>query len=300
MRQLLSAFALAATASTLFAGNVGVLLIPDSGTDKIWAFNAFDGSLISNNFIPADGRMVQPINAVDSGRSTILVTDELADSVFEYGYNGSYIGTFAGPSSGIDGPFGLEVAGNSVYVASNVNGKIVRYDSNGANPTDWATGVGTPRDLEFRANDVLVTESGGDDVVRYDFSGALQGPWHNSDGVSGIDFPQQIQLESDGGALVAGFTAPFGIYDYNPDGTQNRYYGGLITSPRGVYRLGDGNILYAGGTQIRKIDAVSGIETGILNQSGASFRFIEYSPLPEPTSLALLVLGGMLIMKRRA
>ena len=103
-----------------------MLLIPDSGFDKVWAFDPFDGSLVNSDFIPNHVSLSQPINAVDSGRGTVLVTDEVNDAVLEFGYNGAFLGTFADATDGIDGPFGLTVYNGQVYVTSNVNGRIVR------------------------------------------------------------------------------------------------------------------------------------------------------------------------------
>lgn len=262
--------------------SAGVLLIPDSGADKIWAFDPFDGSVVNSNFIPNHPALSQPINAVDSGNGTILVTDETGDTVLEFTYGGVYIGVFANSSSGLDGPFGLTVHNGKVYVASNVNGRVVRFDANGANPVIWASGFGTPRDIVFRSGDALVTESAGDDIVRLDPNGVFQNIWHNSDGVTGIDFPQQLQLEGSGQVLTAGFSPPFGLYLFDGGGSQVAAYTNLITSPRGVYRLGNGQILYAGGTRVMRYDPGTLTETTVVNTATASFRFIEYTDLSQP------------------
>lgn len=261
----------------------GVLLIPDSGADRVWAFDPFDGSLVTTDFIPNHASLSQPINAVDSGHGSILVTDELGDAVLEFNWDGSFIGTFADASDGLDGPFGITVHGNQVYVASNVNGRIVRFDADGSNPTLWAQGFGTPRDIVFRSGDALVSESAGDDIVQLSLGGVFQSIWHNSDGVTGIDFPQQIQLESNGNLLAAGFSPPFGLYVYDAGGAQASAYTNLVTSPRGVYRLGNGQLLYAGGTRIMRYDPATLSEVTVINQLGASFRFIEFVEPPPPT-----------------
>lgn len=279
------------TLAFCLVNNVAVgemLLIPDSGNDRLWTFNAFDGSLISNNF--ASGSMSQAINAIDSGNGTILVTDETADSILEFSSTGSFLGVFADSTDGIDGPFGIHRHGNHVYVASTVNNSILRFNSDGTGGTVWATGFGTPRDIVFRANDVLVSESAGDDILRFDHSGILLGAFHNSDGVSGIDFPQQMQLDGSN-VLAAGFTAPFGLYQYDSNGAQIAAYTNLITSPRGVFRLGNGNLLYAGGTRVMLYDVSTLTESTIVNQAGTSFRYIELSSIPEPSSMTAVLVG---------
>lgn len=281
------------------AGSAGVLLIPDSGADKVWAFNSFDGSLISDNFIPNHPSLSQPINAIDSGRGTILISDETNDNILEFSASGSFIGVFADAADGLDGTFGITTFNGQVYAASTVNNRIVRFDGDGSNATVWASGFGTPRDIAFRGDDALVTESAGDDIVRFNLAGVSQGLWHNSDGVSGIDFPQQIQIESDGGAIVAGFTAPFGLYDYNLLGAQTASYTNLITSPRGIYRLGNGDLLYAGGTRVMTYDPDTLTEATVVNRTGASFRFIEFSTVPAPASAGVIGLVLMSGLRRR-
>jgi hypothetical protein len=280
---------LAALLSLAPRAGADVLLIPDSGNDRVWAFDPFDGSLIQTDWIPNHPSLAQPIHAIESGRGTLLVSDELNDTVLEFGYNGAFIGTFADAADGIDGPFGIAAFGGKVFVCSNVNARIVRFDQDGSNPVVWSSGWGTPRDILFRAGDALVSESAGDDIVSLSHAGAFNGIWHASDGASGIDFPQQLFEEAGGQVLAAGFSPPFGIYRYLANGTLDFGYTNLITSPRGVVRLGNGNILYAGGTRIMSYDPVNLNETTILNQIGASFRFIERvavgGPVPvEPSS----------------
>ncbi len=276
-----------------------LLLIPDSGNDRIWAFDPFDGSLVNDNLIPGGGQLTQPINAINSGRGTILVSDETGDRVQEFNYNGSYVGLFADSSDGLDGPFGMTVYNSQVYVVSNVNDKIVRFELDGSNPVDWASVDGSPRDIVFRETDALVSDSGSEDILRYDLSGNLLAPpFHESDGVSGIDFPQQMQLEANGNVLAAGFSAPFGLYEYDSAGNEINAYTNLITSPRGVYRLGNGQLLYAGGTRVMRYDPNTLTEETVINQSGTSFRFIELAEVPEPATWPLVSLGLLGLVSR--
>ena len=57
-----AALSITSVISTVYAEDV--LLIPNSLGDNVWAFSPFDGSLISNNFIPSDGHLSQPIEIV--------------------------------------------------------------------------------------------------------------------------------------------------------------------------------------------------------------------------------------------
>lgn len=158
-------FLLAPSASALG----GVLLIPNSGTgfDNVWAFDPQTGALLDNAFIPADGRMTQAINAVDSGRGTILVSDETSDAIFEYSYGGAYLRTVTDlGSSGLDAPFGMTVHNGDIFVASTASDNIRRFSYAGGDLGVFAADANalSPRDVVLRANDVLVSESAGDDI----------------------------------------------------------------------------------------------------------------------------------------
>jgi hypothetical protein len=232
--------------------------------------------------------MIQPINAVDSGHSTILVSDENADAVLEYGYDGKFIGVVAGPDQGLDALQGVTVYDDEIYVGSRTAKVIYRISMDGSSVNVWAEeGVGTPRDQVFRASDAITSNSdsesnGGENLERFDLDGNYLGTFHDSDGVKGIDFPQQIKAFPNGGILAAGFTTPRGLYVYDSGGNQVAAYTDIITSPRGVHALGNGQILYAGGTRVMRFDPVTNTEETIVNMSGTSFRYIEYSAAPAP------------------
>lgn len=280
-----------------------VLLIPNSGSgfDNVWAFDPFDGSLVDNNIIAADGIMQQVTKVVDTG-SGIFMVDESADSVYRYSSSGVYQSTIASlAANGIDQPFSIAFSNNQLYV-SVVQGlnpnTIQRFDLDGSNQVTWANVPGNPRDILFRAGDVLVGDSTNDDIHSFSFAGALGGTFHNSDGATGIDFPNQMVEQANGNILAAGFTAPFGIYEYDASGLQTNFWA-LNTSPRGVYRLGNGNILWAGGTRVGVIDPATGISVDIVNISGGSFRFISPSNIPAPGAAAALALAGLGSVRRR-
>src|SRR5690606_10271064 len=111
----------------------------------------------------------------------------------------------------------------SVVQGTNPN-SIQRFDLDGTNQTTWASTPGNPRDILFRAGDVLVGDSTNDDILSYTLAGSLGGTFHDSDGVSGIDFPNQITEQAGGNILAAGFTAPNGIYEYDASGNQLNFW----------------------------------------------------------------------------
>ncbi len=284
MRRFALALFLAVAAT---AASADVLLIPDSAGDKIWAFDPVDGSVLSDDYIPADGNMIQPINIVDSGRGTFLVSDENADAVLEYAITGEFIHVLAGPAQGLDALQGLTVYQGAAYVGSRTAKAIFRIDLETMEVTPWAENAGTPRDIVFRGDDALVTNSdseanGGENIERYALDGTFLSTLHDSDGVTGIDFPQQLQVEDSGDVLAAGFSAPRGLYRYDGFGNEQEAFTNIITSPRGIQRLGNGKLLYAGGTRVMIYDPETGTEETVINERGISFRYIERSTAPVP------------------
>ena len=271
-----------------------VLLIPNSLADTVWAVSPVDGAIISTNFIPnTEGHLEQPIHAIPSGTGTILVADEVRKSVFEYSANGAYLRTLAGPKQGVAGAYSLCVRDGFVYFTSGSGlsleaGYIYKVALAGGPVTifsDWTT-VGVPRGIHPYGDGFMVGNSLDDDLEIVGANGAVSPvPFHDSDGVNGIDFPQQIKALEKGQIpvaswMVAGFTSPSGVFIYTSTGTPLGYYS-VPTSPRGCHILENEKILFSAGTQLRAFDIASGNSEILFNGgSGDSFRFIESFVIP--------------------
>ncbi len=294
MKQLLAisvSTILCATAHTTAYGQTSdVLLIPDSGPllGRVWAMSPVDGSLVNNQFILPDARLTQPIQIVDSGRRTLLVTDETARAVYEYAPNGSYVGTLA---AGLEGAYGICMKDGAAFVTSgfsnNLGGKIYRIALDGSAPTvfsDWA-GIGDPRGIAPYGAGFLVGNSTDDDLEVVTATGSVVPvPFFNSDGIASLNFPQQIHDIGGGNYMVVGFSAPWGIYFFDASAINYASYRApeVFLSPRGAYILDNGEILYTGGTRIDRFSTKTYLNTNIVNQLGSSFRWVtRYTP-PAP------------------
>ena len=271
-------------------GTSDLLLVPDSGNDRVWALSAVDGSVVNNNYFPADGIMKQIIQIVVSPTGTLIMTDEQMDAVFEYSATGTYIRTLAGPANGVIGVYGACIRDGFVYFTSGAgdlspNGKIYRVSLKGGKVSvfsDWA-GIGQPRGIVPYGDGFLVGNSTDDDLEIVSSTGVVAPtPFHNSDGVNGINFPQHLTWLANGELMVTGFSPPFGIFFYDPKGFESGRLGApyVTTSPRGAFRLENGDTLYTAGTRIDRI-TLSGSTNSIVNQLGTSFRWItRFSPPP--------------------
>lgn len=275
------------------------LLLPDSGNDRVLLLNPLNGAIVNSSFISDPTRFSTIIAAIhDAQNGRILVSDQVADAVFAYDMNGNFIETLVDASDGLDNIRGIAYRNNQLYVTvgGNTGGlvdTIQRFDSDGSNRVTWAsTAVASPFDILFRQNDALVSAINSDNIERYDLSGNHLDTFHNSDGVSGIDFPQQIFEDANGDIWVSGFSPPAGLYRYSSTGTQLQYEDAGLAL-RGVFRLGNGNLLVTGGTRLDVYDPNTDSFTTLVNEAGASFRFLhlaDFTPIPEP---ATLLLGGI-------
>jgi hypothetical protein len=267
-----------------------VLLIPDSGPvlGRVLALSTVDGTVINPNFVPGDARLTQPIQIIDSGRRTLLVTDETAKSVYEYSPSGVYLRTVA---AALDGAYGICMRDGFAYVtsgfSSNLGGKIYRIGLDGEAPvvfSDW-TGLGDPRGIVPYGAGFLVGNSTTDDLEIVSASGAVAPvPFFNSDGLSSLNFPQQIVNVGAGNWMVVGFSAPWGLYFLDADGLNYASYRSpeVFLSPRGACLLDNGEYLYTGGTRIDRFSVKTYLTTNIVNQIGSSFRWVTRYTLPTP------------------
>ena len=222
-----AALSITSVISTVYAEDV--LLIPNSLGDNVWAFSPLDGSLISNNFIPSDGHLSQPIEIVVTPFETLLISDEVANAIFEYSKSGTYLRTIVGPADGVSRAYGLEMVGDWIYFSTSIT-------------------IGSKTIGQLNR-------------VRYD----------------GTDFGIWCVANS--------IISPSGIFQYDlATGIELSRFSGLITIPRGVFQLDNGNILYAGGTRVMVIDVTLGTEITIVNQltPTASFRWPTRVTLPLP------------------
>lgn len=280
----------------------GQLMVVESTSDKVMLFDDFDGSLITTNFIDLTvSGASTPINAVRVGKE-IWVTDQLNDIIMRWSADGTtHLGNISG---GMDNIRGMEVVGNTAYIsnAGTANGApgtaVLTLDVPSLSLTGFfrvgPASSGDPFDVLDVASGLLVNDIAGENIEAHQYDGVFISTFHNSDGVSGIDFPEQMNLSAAGTVLVAGFSSPIGIYEYNSAGTQINFWA-VGTGNRGVWQLGNGNIMFTDGGGVHILNpSTGGVSTVV---SGVSARYIE--PIPTPGTLATLLLAGALAARRR-
>lgn len=265
------------------------ILMVDSGNDRIWQLNAFDGSLINNSFITNPGTFSTPKGIAVTAASHILVSDQISDSVYEFSPTGAFLGILAGPSNGLDNIRGITVRGNHFYVTvggntGGLNNTIQRFNLDGTGQVTWAsTNMNSPFDILFRDNDALISNSGNHLIQQYDLTGSFLNTFHSGS----IRFPQQM-INDGTNVVVAGFSPPTGVYQYNASGVQVDF-DAVNTGLRGIIRLGNGLLLWTGGTRYGTLDPTTGSVVDLGNITGANFQYLAaFAAVPEPATVALI------------
>lgn len=263
-------------------GFTGLLLVPESTNDRVMAFDPVTGDLIVADFIPSDPtNLSTPIQAILSASGdSVLVSDQVADSVEEYDLFGNWLGEFAGGNTAIlDNLRGISLRSNgnllvTVGSGSNAN-SIAEFDSSGTYLGNFVAigsgGLNSPFDVFGRSSDWLVTASTSDAVHRYDLSGS-----YIADLTAVDNFPEQVTTAANANVLVADFLGTqVGVVEYTASGTLVDIYNPAgVGGNRGVYELQNGNILTTNGTGVYEIDRSGNlVDTKI---TGVSARFISF------------------------
>ena len=269
-----------------------VILVCDSGADEVRAFDPASGADLGV-VVPdpgvVDGFDVlrRPIAAIDSGRGTILVSDQFADVVLEFGWDGSYLGIFSNEgvpdSDQLDNVRGIELAADgSLLVANSGLGNdpnrdsIVTFDTRGVEipPVVFQRegGIDGPFDvLRVDAGPLaglIVSSEGSDTITRFDAGGRLIERL-----ATGLDFPQQMQVTPAGTLLVAVFSAGR-IVELAADGTTVATLEPAgLSGFRGVCVLDDGRLLVTSSSGVHVLEPDGTLAETVAE--GSEWRYAE-------------------------
>lgn len=279
-----------------------VLLITDATADRVMAFSPVDGSVVNLNFITDPGVVNgvdifnRPLHAIDSGRGTVLVSDQFANLVAEFTYTNQFVGIFANSGvvdtnvlSNVRG-IGLLPGGDLLVTSGGgtigENARTVqRFDASGARVTPFAFsrygGIRGPFGVLVLEDKVLVSDEGSSFIASYTLEGKFQGLFARN-----LGFPQQMTRTPSGNILVAVFSTGH-IAEFNSSGTLvGQYDPGTLSGYRGAIELDNGNLLTTTGTGVHQVT-----RTGLVVNTpfaGTETRYIERVTLPEGLTLATL------------
>ena len=269
-------FLIAALVTEVPSATAQHLLVVESTGDTVMMLDANDGSVITPVFIDLNSATPAPATPVEAilVEDEIWISDQIADVIFRYSMDGT---TFLGTSGvGRDNMRGIAVAGNaSIYVSNSGTGgnghgdACKEYFSDGTLNNVFQ--AGDPFDVLDHCGTLLVANIADESIDRFAYDGTPLGVFHDSDGTSGIDFPEQLSSRKNGNVLAGGFSTPSGIYEYDWEGNELNYYD-TGTATRGVAELGNGLLLFTHGGGVSTYDTTNGAIVDLV--SGVSGRFI--------------------------
>ncbi len=286
----------------------GYLCVADTSSRKgLMLFNPYDGSLVDSDWISmsADG-CGNPVSARVVGPDEFWVTDKANDQIMRYQLSTKvHLGDIT--NANIVSPMGMEVLGNTVYVASNGSSlkkvamlNALTYSVTGA----FSTNLGAPWDVQLidrgdgNGNRLLVdsgTTTGPKwNVDLYTLSGTFVETIHQSTTSNDYRQPQQMSVTPSNTILVASSVSPYGIWEYDAYGNYLADWRRTVTV-RGVYPLGNGNIIFTDSNGVHVLDRATGNVTDTF--TGRSCNYIE-AGVPEPASLWLLA-AAIGVLRRR-
>lgn len=252
----------------------GLLMVPESTNDRVMLFDAFDGSLVNAAFIEDPTNLSTPINAI-AANGEIWVSDQIDDGVFRYDINtGAFLGALV--NMGLDNVRGIEFVNDTLFVTNAGAGNgapgpaIVMFDTNGNNLGFFNAGIASPFDVFSNDGELLVADINNDVIERYDLMGNDLGTFAPVN-----TFPEQVSRRSNGNILVANFSGTQeGILEFDSNGTLVNFFSNANTDgARGVWELGNGNIMHTNGSGVFILDPAMGTSTPVITGVGA--RFIE-------------------------
>jgi len=276
-----------------------VLLIPDATQDKVWAFSAWDGALITEDYVPEDPYMSQVRSVAQLPNGKLLLADpapglgcSLADGLLEYSPCGTFERMVVDQGSGacdpqqvywFNGKVWFTMASLTQNSAGGLN-SIWSMNADGSGLVEVARPSLFVRTWGFAPiADGFVVASGGSSaslpssLVKVSFDGTSASVWHQPDD-TGVKFPQQVSPMPGGGVAVACFSGNYGVYFFDANGQPRQDipsyhrtlgpWGGV--SPRGCYPLGNGEVMYAGGTVVGAFNPVTGDDRTIVNSVGGT------------------------------
>lgn len=280
------------------------LMVLESTNDRVMLFNPANGDLIDADFIIDAANFSTPIEALLSPALTVLTSNQIGDNVVIHDTAGTFLSVFYGGNTAIldnirGTAFTPGITSLLVTVGGGANADAVaQFDPFGVYTGNFiangSNGLLSPFDIAFRSNDCLVAGINSDAVHRYSLTGDSLGIF-----ASGISFPEQIEFASNGNVLVVNFSIPnSGVIVYDSVGTQLAVLAG-VTGNRGVYALGNGNLLTTNGAGVHEIDGVTGalIRTIVTGVSGRFISPMDFSIIPvELTSFVGSAVDGNVVL----
>ncbi len=243
-----------------------VLLIPESTGDVVGMYSPADGTYLGDLIVDdpsgTNYDLQTPINAIQGPDGNIYLSDQVSDAVYVFDTTGTYLYTYC---SGYDNIRGIDFRDGHLFVSSATG--VFEFGGPDSLVRNFITGF-SAFDIQFLPDgrSLVCNIDGTDDIRLYDTSGVFIAS------ILTVNFPEQVQTDPvlPGAFLSAGYSANV-ITDFDLDSVitaQLPYSNG-----RGVYRLGNGNLLATSASGVHELDSLTG--TVLQTENTGSARFIE-------------------------
>jgi hypothetical protein len=282
---------------TLSAGTILFLVAGASGQTLYdsdlytGAINVFNSAGKPTTFVPSTESLSQEIAFNSSGY--LFVGNTTGPSITEI----SPAGMASSFGSGLNQPRGVAVdnAGD-VFVANFGSGQIIEVSPNGTSQSVFASGLDEPAYLIFNSAGDLFEADGGTGNI-YEFANGTRTLY-----ASGFQHPDGLAFNRAGDLFVANALNAGYISEVTPSGTSTVLSG--LNVPQGVAFDNAGDLFIAiGGAmtgapngEIEEITSTGTTET--FSTQVSTPEGLAFSPVPEPSTLALLAVGASAVALR--
>lgn len=259
-----------------------------SGTRSVALFDPYSGALVDSNYIDigTQGGQKHAMQVNDQ----IWVTQQTGGDVRirRFSLTGELVGEIG---DGMTNVRGMALINDSVYIthggALGPGNAIIQYDTNGNWQDTHLIGGGPMSILEYNGQIVVGHLSGGIQVFDHDMNELS--PFAESS-VS----LNQMSVNAAGNILVAGLSS-HSVSELDAEGNVLSSFS--ASGSRGVWELGNGNIMWTNSQGVHVYDVLDGTHNTVMGSFNA--QYIDHLSIPAPGAMALLGLAGILGTRRR-
>jgi hypothetical protein len=256
------------------------LLIPESSNQTVGIYCPQEGTYLGD-FITDFASFGTPFHARQGPDNTIYVSDQTAPGIFVFDQNGDFLMTYADSSDGVSNIRGIDFWGSNLFISSG-DKYIAEFDGPHSRLPNFIDDGSNPFDIFFLPDGrSLLADIENNRVSLYDEDGLF------IESLFPISFPEQInQMVSSTDYLNASFTSNI-ITRFTLDEVVSTI---PFQSGRGVYELGNGNLIATNSSGVYELDPSTGDIVNTL-RSGIGARYIDlvdipFTPPPTPTPTA--------------
>lgn len=268
-----------------------------NNSDTIQMFDPYDGTHLGQLLsVPSVYGGPYPVSTTLGPDGYVYVADRNQSAVLRFTQDGTYVDAYAGPEDGLDYVRDIDFRGDELFVSvssSSGDNFVARFDGPHSRQDDFIADDSYPHGLLFLDDGRLLLSDyhAGGGVRLYDADGNFV-----SNVLTDRERSQQVSRDpqSPGGFLNIEIY-PRQFTDFDLDGTiyvQNTI---VLGDTRGIQRLGNGNLLVGCNMGVYEVDSRDGAV--IEQELTGNAMYIDY--IPEPTTFALLLLGGSALLRRR-